>query len=182
MLEGLDGRDYIAGEKAVRQFDAATGTLQQTFITGSERPQLAVSPDRKTLAATQSDTLFTYDISGPEPVSLHVLPGSYYTPFAGADNQFLYVINRGVADPIVRAPLPDLTPATSFGVATAGTDVLVARGNAIYQTHNGAGGYDSGSVLVYDATTLEQTVDLQLGGLDVFPDLNDPHHAQYSPY
>jgi hypothetical protein len=181
VLEGLDGRDYIAGQTAVRQFDAATGTLQQTFITGSERPQLAISPDRKTLAASQSDTLFTYDISGPDPVSLHVLPGSYYTPFSGSDNQFLYVINRGVADPIVRLQLPDLTSATSFGVATAGTDILVSRANAIYQTHDG-GGYNSGSVLAYDATTLEQTVDLDLGGLDLFPDINDPHHAQYVPF
>ncbi len=97
-LEGLDGRDYIAGETGVRQFDATTGALEQTFAVGLERPQIAMSPDRKTLFVVQSGTLSTYDISVSTPVSILTLTGTYFTPIPSPDGQLLYIIDFGGAD------------------------------------------------------------------------------------
>jgi len=182
VLEGLGGRDYGAGTTGIHQFDAATGTLQNTFALGPPTPEIAMSPDRRTLFVVQSGTLSTYDISGTDPVLLRSFDGTYLRPIPSSDGELLYTISTGGAGYLTQAPVPDLMPEVSFGVVTAGygADVVMPFSDAIYQSHYTTS-YDSGAIFVYDPATLQQTINVDLGGLSLSDDINDPSHSAYQP-
>jgi hypothetical protein len=186
VLNGLDGRDYIASwsePPQVLQFDATTGALQKVFASGSERPQIAISPDRKTLFVTQSDSLSTYDISTPDPLLLTQLTGTFFNPAPSPDGQYVYVSGLGDLSglgSIIQAHLPDLIPATSFGSISVGpgVDPLVPLDGSIYQAHY-PNGYTSGAIFVYDSVSLQRTADVELGGFNTTNDLNN---GWYEPF
>ncbi len=164
-LEGLDQRFYIAASTAVRQFDGVTGALQRDFASSTERPQISMSPDRKTLYVTELGALLVYDISGPDPVLLKQQGGTYFTPIAGADGNYLYLIDSNGAGSLIQAALPDLVPARSFGTVVVGygTDVVIPLAQAIYQTHYV---FDDtvGEVFIYDPVSLQLTSLYKLNG------------------
>ena len=182
VLDGLNERDYIASwsdAPEVVQFDATTGALQKVFASGSDRPQIAISPDRRTLFVTRPGTsgeLSAYDISTPEPTLLHQFTGYFGYPAPSPDGQYLYAESPGS---IIQAHLPDLSPAISFGSVAFGADIVSVHSNgSIYQSHYGDG-YTSGAIWSYDPVSLQQTADSDLGGLNPTTDLNN---GWYDPF
>ncbi|HEY2802029.1 MAG TPA: putative Ig domain-containing protein [Chthoniobacterales bacterium] len=184
VVEGLDGRDYVADATGVKQFDAASGALQVTFAAGTG-DTIAISRDRKTLFVThrQGDGgLSAYDISTPNPSLQHQTAGYFGLPVPSLDGQYLYYTEqenyRGL---IARADLPGLMPVRSFGPASLGSDNLAIHANgSIYRSHD-VSGRASGAIFVYDPTTLEQTADVELGDLNSTSDIHGIGFTEYIP-
>ncbi len=104
ILEGLNNQAYVAGnpnrlgEDFVYQFDATTGALQVAFdpnptpkVVSFAPLSIAISPDRKTLfvaRAPPDGNLSSYDISGPVPVLLEQISGTFLLPTVSPDGSF----------------------------------------------------------------------------------------------
>ena len=142
VLEGLNSQAYVAGAQEVYQFDASTGELQQTFAktdsTSPYLPAIAISPDRRTLYVARSSTgggLSSYDIATPVPMLLHQLSGSFYSVAPSRDGQsFYYVNDEAGGQSLVKAPLPILTPGTSFASSLYLGPTAEGLDGAIYQS------------------------------------------------
>ncbi|MGH7937195.1 MAG: hypothetical protein ACRD5Z_01745, partial [Bryobacteraceae bacterium] len=186
VLEGLDGRDYIAGISDVKQFDAATGALQASFATGIAPPTTAISPDRKTLFVSRASNgggLSSYDISTEIPHRLHRLTGFFGLPTPSPDGRQLYYSKYSFPFvPIMRTTLPELAPAVGFGAMSVGTaGIAVGPDGKIYQSYYRTESRP-GSIFVYDPISLQCVADIEFSDLITTKNSSDPGYSVYEPF
>jgi hypothetical protein len=177
VLEGLNGQAYVVGASEIDQFDATTGELQHafakknTFVYG----RIAMSTDRRTLYVARAGSdgaLLSYDISGPVPVLLQQLTGSFPSVAPSRDGQFLYYGKTGTdGDTLFQARLPTFLPATSIASGPYLGPTTEAPSGAIFEgfspLQNEVFG-PSGSYAVYDPISLQKTAEIPLGNLQVY--------------
>jgi Matrixin len=186
LLPGLDGRDYLAGVNDVVQFDDITGVLQKKFASVANHPQLAMSPDRKTLFVTDSGypvaspSFSSYDISTPEPVLLQHTDTSYGRLTYTSDGETLYGL-EGTADPIVQIDPLNLQKVASFG-ETSGIFISLALApkGSIYTLEQPTV-TGSGSWQAWDPVSLQQTALSKFENLSPTKDINSYDFRSYVP-
>lgn len=135
VLEGLDNRAYTTGAGGVYQFDVTTGTMELKFGP-TLYPQIAITPDRKTLVVTTTDgPVSTYDISTASPSFLATHDGSFNGTVVAPDNSRIYCRNPSSAGgSMAELPLPGLTKVRYFGAPGNTAYISVGPDGSIYQT------------------------------------------------
>jgi hypothetical protein len=186
LLPGLDGRDYVAGEKDVVQFDDATGVLQKKFGNVFNHPQLAMSSDRKTLFVSDfgypvgGQSFSSYDISTPEPVLLQHTDTPYGRLTYTGDGQTLYGL-EGPPSPIVQIDPSTLQKVASFG-ETSGvfSSLSLSPEGSIYtlETPLFTG---SGAWQAWNPVSLQQTAVSKFENLSPTTDINSYDFRSYVP-
>lgn len=196
VLEGLDGRSYVAQWGSVAQFDTSTGNLQATFAlapvqTDELGRQIALSPDRTKLYLARTDEGFSngagelssWDVSTATPKLLQKVETAHSAVTPSRDSKYLYTVHDGYdrnsgngGGSAIRTQLPAVTGA-SFATSPFVAPAYEGLDGRIFQgIYSGIGnlGPPSGDYLVYDPVTLEQTAALYLGNLqaDLYP--NNP--------
>jgi hypothetical protein len=148
----------VVSQSGIVQFDASTGDSQQSFASGDPSlTAVALSPDRTTLFVAHEfgDGLSAYNISGPVPVLLKQLAGSYTHPVASADGQFVYAVSDVFdGQELVQVHLPDLTPALSFGPDFFYEGLAVGRDGSIFGSHSPSD-FSTANLSIYDPLTLQ---------------------------
>jgi putative Ig domain-containing protein/matrixin len=177
VLEGLNNQAYIVGPSEIDQFDATTGELQHAFATKTTYAygSIAMATDRRTLYVARGGSdgeLLSYDISGPEPVLLHQLTGSFPSVAPSRDGQFLYYGKTGTdGATLFQAHLPTFIPAISVASGPYLGPTAEDPSGAIFQgiapLENEVFG-PSGFYSVYDPVSLQETAEIPLGNLQVY--------------
>ena len=177
VLEGLNNQAYVVGASEIDQFDATTGELQHAFAATAPYTygRIAMSADRQNLYVAREGTsggLLSYDISGPEPVLLQQLVGSFSSVAPSRDGQFLYY-SKQESDgySLFQAHLPNLTPAVSFASGPYFGPIVEASDGSIFLSifpSSNSVNTPSGSYEAYDPVTLEKTSTIPLGNLEVY--------------
>jgi Putative Ig domain len=178
VLEGLNNQAYVVGAGEIDQFDATTGELQHAFAITTpgtyDGSKIALSADRATLyvAREASDgTLSAYDVSGPEPVLLHQLAGTFSSVAPSRDGQFLYY-SKQAADgySLYQAPLPALTPGIPFASGPYLRSTAEAPDGTIFQSIDPVDTSEppSGFYSVHDPVTLQEVSEIPLGNLELY--------------
>ena len=173
VLEGLEDRDYVTDSTGAFQFDRTTGELQTSFAptgrTNGFAPEIALSPDRTTLFLIDFVTgeLFTYDVSGPDPLLVQSIPGSFRLPVPSPDGKYLYYTSGdvGPSGQLFQAHLPELSPMTPFADSSFYTQVAVGLDGSIYEAA-GIEGSTLSTFALYDPVSLQQTADIDVYRFD----------------
>ncbi len=183
--EGLDGRLYAAGaNQEILQFNQQSGQIEQRFTPGQEfrhitYPQLAISPDRKTLYVADlfyvGTSLVThvglsrYDVSSPVPVLLQrvEVPAPTIGPITPDPSGESVFFSLGGFDGFGSG-------ATHQTICVSAHDLNVVKGALSY--HGTSGGLS----ITADGNTVVQIVHLTNGGqvMTGIVDLFDAHSFQ----
>ena len=184
VLEGLEHRAYVAGTTGVCQINATTGALQKFFApplsTSTVPPTIAISSDRKTLfvaRASPDGDLSTYDISTPNPVLLHQLPGSFASLTPSPNDQYLYYTKSNTTSrSLIQARLPALSPARVVSTSPHLDFTAIAPNGSIYSSLSPVDEESrrSASFSIYDPTTLYRT-----GPVEIDNFLPEPYRPYY---
>ncbi len=176
VLEGVNNQAYVVGPNEIVQFDAATGELQRTFAATAPFTygRIAMSADRQNLYVARegaSGELLSYDISGPEPLLLHNLSGSFSSVTPSRDGQYLYYSQQeGDGYSFFRSDLSASTTPVSFASGPYFGSTVESPDKSIFLSIYPSGqsvGDPSGFFSVYDPVTLEKTSEIPLGNLQV---------------
>lgn len=177
VLEGLNSQAYVVGASEIDQFDATTGVLQHAFAPTAPYTygKIAMSADRRNLYVARegpSGGLLSYDISGPEPVLLQQLSGSFSSVAPSRDGQFLYY-SKQESDgySFFQTHLPNLTPTVSFASGPYFGPTVEAPDGSIFLSifpPDSSVDTPSGFYAVYDPVTLEKTSEIPLGNLQAY--------------
>ena len=100
-------------------------------------PAISISADRRTLFVARPGNggeLSSYDISGPDPVLINSLSGSYSNALPSPDGQYLYYVTRnGNTSVLNQAHLPSLSPFRTASTWRSLGATAVGPNGSVYQ-------------------------------------------------